>query len=467
MNPTFNRRGNLLITVMIFTAVIAIGLTNYVRLATNNYQLAQRAFVENAALALAESGLDRGVATLNKIPALGLLNAFSGWTTNLDGNATVTLDTFDLGGGTTGVVKVCVTGWNLSTISPSVVSKATVTQANGIGVTRYFQTQLTQLTPFVGLLSTGNISFGLPSISFSTWNSCPNGLSGAKVAFSTAYTTANTCFVGTVGGGTVSYGNYWLGGSMWSRFRRHVGVSSGGFTLFSSAGGNFGANRCVTQPAVISVPAVPTTFMSIGTAITSSTTFPRAGDVAAADGAYYYVFARAAVISLPYDGQFKIAANTKCVFYMTAHVAVRAIDVNGFGSLLIDTGASLTVYTNGHLRCLGWWGLINRNNHAPSFTVYGVHPTVGAQTFEWFGWGNFVGAVHAPNANVSWNGAGRWTGALVGHNISFPISAGFAYDSGMLQILSVPGIDTLWGAGNWQEYTTQTDRVSVAGLLNL
>jgi hypothetical protein len=205
----------------------------------------------------------------------------------------------------------------------------------------------------------------------------------------------------------------------------------------------------------------------VSNAITTSTTFPRAGDQAAADGAYYYYFARSAVISLVSSGTVKISPNTKCVFYLTNHDALRAIEINGFAQFVIDTGASLTVYTNGHLRCLGWWGFINNNNHSPSFVVYGVHPTPGAQIFEWFGWGNFVGAVHAPNADVWWYGAGRWSGALVGRNISFPSSAGFAYDSGMLQLLSVPGLNSLWGIGNWQEYTTEAQRTSIAGLLNI
>ncbi len=467
MRASSSRRGNILITVMIFTAVISIGLTSYVRLTTTTYQMAQRASLENAALTLAESGLERGVATLNSIPTLGPLSAFSGWLTSANGNATTTLSSFDLGGGTIGTVKVSVTGWNLSTIIPTVVSKATVTQANGMGVTRYLQTQLVQLTPFVGLLSTGNISFGLPAVSFSTWNSLPNGLTGSAVPFSLNGASANSCFVGTVGGGSVTYGNSRFFGFLWALFRHSSMPSLGSFTVFSSTGGNLGANKCVTQPAIITVPALPTAYMTINNAITSSTTFPRSGDQVAADGTYYYYFARGAVISLPWSGTLKIAQNTKCVFYMTNHDALRAIEINGFSQFVIDTGAALTVYTNGHLRCLGWWGFINNNNHSPSFVVYGVHPTPGGQIFEWSGNGNFVGAVHAPNADVTWSGSGRWTGALVGRNISFPSSIGFAYDSGMLQLVAIPGLNTLWGLGNWQEYTTDAQRTTVAGLLNL
>ncbi len=469
--PGKRERGGVLMTVLIFTSVIAVSLTSYVRLATNAYQAAQRNFLETAAASLAEIGLEHALSAFNHIDDLGQLLAFTTWTTNTNGTATLTLDAFDLGGGVTGVVKIYVNGWNQGILFPQVIAKATLTQPNGPGITRYLQVSLRRRTPFVGLVATGNLKVNTLLSYFAAWNSLPNGFAQPAVGYSTASALPN-CFIGVVGGGTASFNNALIFGTI-ANDTTIAKVTHGGASVLASTLGGSGWNNALysdslaISPTVPIAPTLPAIYNPVATAIKDTTTFPRTGDRAAADGSYYYDFAAGAGISLSSLGEhIKISAGKNCVLRMQNHAGTDAIKTSGFAGVTIENNGTLKIYTNGNIDCTGLAGVSNANNSSTSFILYGTNPAVGGQTFEFTGIGAFIGSVNAPNADLTWTGVNLWMGSVVAHNITFSLAGGFIYDTAMAQVVNTTGTGNAWGIGQWSELTTSTQRGLVAGLLN-
>ncbi|MDI1319176.1 MAG: hypothetical protein PSW75_03140, partial [bacterium] len=81
MKASASRRGSVLITCLIFAIIIAIALTSYLKLAGNSYMLADRAFLNTTAVALAEQGLEQGLECYNQLDdAATPAQAWTGWT---------------------------------------------------------------------------------------------------------------------------------------------------------------------------------------------------------------------------------------------------------------------------------------------------------------------------------------------------------------------------------------------------
>ncbi|MFH1497595.1 MAG: hypothetical protein ABII82_07190, partial [Verrucomicrobiota bacterium] len=123
------RRGSALLTVLIFTTVIAIVLASQLSLSRGATRLSNRGFYSNAALGLAETGLEHAMWALT-----GALNgnaeAWTGWTFDGD-DATRKFADFAYGPAATGEVNVRVTGYAGAT--PRIVAKSLITLGDGSG----------------------------------------------------------------------------------------------------------------------------------------------------------------------------------------------------------------------------------------------------------------------------------------------------------------------------------------------
>jgi hypothetical protein len=96
-----SERGSLLVVALVFAAAIAMMLTTYIRMSTTALNLSQRAFCENQAMNLTESGLEMAMAAINA-------NSWpSPWTVS-GSDATATFSSFTLTQGATGLVQVWV-----------------------------------------------------------------------------------------------------------------------------------------------------------------------------------------------------------------------------------------------------------------------------------------------------------------------------------------------------------------------
>ncbi len=461
-------RGSVLITCLIFGIIIAIALTSYLRLAANSYAMADRAFLNTTALALAEQGLEEGLECYNQLddaatPAL----AWAGWT--LNGTvATLKNTTIPLDNGAVGTIQVYVTDYNPAAgTSPKLVAKATVLPANGLGLSRMVEITLKRRTVFAGgMIVRETINFST-NTKVSSWNSDPdNNPATPPIGYSNAVMTAKT-FVGTIStaNGAINTGS----GDIYGRLGTGGGTvtHAGGALLTDSPTGtgwngalvntNFASNL-VTPVA----PALPAVVNTVASSLTSNTTLPRAGDAAAADGRYYYNFASGAGILIAGSDQLNVS--NKVVVYLQSHAGATAVSIGGNARIQIASTGKLTLYTNGNL-AIGGNGMTNANTSAASCLIYGTN-TGSGQTISMNGNATTVAAINAPNADNSITGNGEIWGSIVARNVTLNGNAAFRYDEALMNYANTTGTGNPWGIAKWREMTQSTEREVYAANFN-
>lgn len=123
-----SNRGSLLVTAMIFAAIIALTLGSYLALSLNSVKLANRAFHMNAAQNLLDTGFEQTVWTLNDAKSNPSTNWTRGGFTAVTGGYSATFPAtgnYSLSGGATGTVKVFIE-YNATTEIYHAIGRATV-----------------------------------------------------------------------------------------------------------------------------------------------------------------------------------------------------------------------------------------------------------------------------------------------------------------------------------------------------
>src|SRR6478736_2703983 len=120
------RRGSVLVIVLLVAALLALGVGSYLALNLSTARLARHSYQQNAAFQLAEAGSEEALWSFNQAHA-GAASAWSDWT--IQGTTALRkFSGFDLGGDTTGSVKVYVDNTQpAGRDRPSAVALATVT----------------------------------------------------------------------------------------------------------------------------------------------------------------------------------------------------------------------------------------------------------------------------------------------------------------------------------------------------
>jgi hypothetical protein len=468
MRTSSARRGSVLITCLVFSIIIAIALTSYLRLASNSYTLADRAFLNTTALALAEQGLEEGLECYNQLDdAATPAQAWTGWT--LNGTiATLKNTSIILDNGAVGTIQVYVTDYNPAAgTSPKLVAKATVLPASGLGLSRMVEITLKRRTIFAaGMIVRETINFSA-NTKVSSWNSDPdNNPATPPIGYSDGVMTANT-FVGTIssangaintGSGDI-YGRLGTGGGTVTHASGAVLTNSPTGTGWNNSlvNTNFASNL-VTPVA----PALPAVVNTVTTSLTSNTTLPRAGDAAAADGRYYYNFGSGAGIILSGNNQLNVS--DKVVVYLQSHTGATAFSLGGNAKIAIASTGNLTVYTNGNM-AVGGNGMTNANTNATSCLIYGTN-TGSGQTISMTGNATTVAAINAPNADYSITGNGEIWGSIVARNVTLNGNAGFRYDEALMNYSNTTGTGNPWGIAKWREMTQSTERATYAANFN-
>ena len=435
-------RGAVLVVALVIMSVLAMGLSSYLTLNLNTARQAQRAFQQAAAFNLAEAGAEEALWCFNRAAA-GATDAWNGWTTS--GTAAWRPFTDFALGSATGRVQVHVDQTSLSAgTRPTVVVKATVSSPGVPDVTRYISASLRRRSRFTnGLLARDAITFSGTNTSVDSWDSDPdNNAATAPVAYGTS--------VRNDGGIVASL-------SVQSRAVLVNQADIWGYVHTGGAAPEVGVNGSVTgrsTPSGVNVdPARVSTDFS---ASLPDVTTPTDGTPVASLGATLGTAGtttRWRTSSLSLNGRQTFTVDGNVTLILTAGSGARALDVTGNASVIISSGASLTIYTEGNIQIAGN-GLANSNPQPISCLIYGTNTSSGGQSIHIAGNGALRAAVYAPNAEVRINGNADVMGAVVGRTIDLTGNAAFHYDEALGDFVA----DMPFGPENWRELLTPAER---------
>ncbi len=449
-------RGAILIVALILAVLSGVAVASYMRLGKTTMQLSDRAFYANAAVNLAETGLEQAMWSINQGVA-GNSDAWSSWT--LSGTkATRTFTGTDFGANTTGQVKVVIEGYT-GTSAPVVYTMSTITPPSGAPINKWLKVELAKRGRFAnGLVAKDRIVFNGNNVKVDSWNSDPDKNDAtAAIPYGAGVRRDN----GTVASAAIYVNSVLINNAdVWG-----YAATGGAQPQVGNNGSILGADSAAAGYTQIDPRRVSTDFTAtfdildyVGpapvsrAAITSDETISVSGSI---------------TYSLP-----EISLNSKKLVIESGDVTLiitgsNAISITGNSSAGIDIkpGASLTIYTAGDVKIAGN-GVANYTNQPKAFQLYGTKAAGGSlQDVDISGNGVLSAVVYAPNADIDLNGGGtngQVAGSMVGTNITLVGNSNFHYDE------SLADLDTgnPFGIKLWSELSLAAEREAAASHLN-
>ena len=463
-SPFRSERGGLLITAMIFSAIIGVSIVSFIRLGRTTGQISNRGLYNNAAMNLAENGLEEAMYSINQMVA-GNASAWTDWTTSGAGaQRKWTGTTFDQNA--TGQVRVYVDNYT-GLVAPTLYARSTVTMGAGGGapIEKWIMVQLTKTSKFSnGLVAKDTISFSGNNATVDSWDSKSDT---ASTADDVPYSAGVANDAGSVGSISVSVSAVAVqNADIWG-----YAATGGAVPSVGSQGrvGPYGTTLGSMNPDYVSTDfsasfdpvTAPTgyTYTSAG-ALGSDTTFPDDFPTAImqADGKYYIEATSIGGTNKVYT----IAAGKKVVIKVSGDVDIKG----GSGALNISAGASVEFYAGGNFAVTGQ-GIMNGSTDPAlvanpiNLQIYGT-ATSGTQTYDIKGQGVLSGVVYAPNANVTLNGGTHVMGSVVAKSITVVGNAQFHYDESLARF----GGGNPYRVSQWTELTNAAARTAVSGFLS-
>lgn len=437
---------------MILSAVIAISITSYVQLGRTAGNISNRAFYNNAAMNVAEAGIEQAMWSINKMVANDdkISPAWDNWDTSDNVNYTRVFKNFTFGQNVTGYVNVHVELYNFKgQVEPKVTARSILTPAQGAVIEKWVRVELQRTSMFAnGLVAKKEILFRGNNPTVDSWNSGWNpdpslskfipydasskndaGSVGSVSVTTDAVLVKNADVFGYVatGGATPGIGPQGLIGPFGTPKNTIVdGHTSTDFTYSFDP---------VTQPTGgTSLGAINNTY-TISAGTYSSSGIKLAGGGATAE---------------------KIIIEGDVVLYMTGE-----IDIKGNASVEIKSGGSLIIYSAQNIDIAGN-GVMNGSSSAATvqqpakFQIWGT--SSGSQSIGIAGNGVLSGVVYAPNATVKINGNGDVFGSIVANNIDVVGEALFHYDESLDNF----GGKNPFRLKDWNELSSATERGTYA-----
>lgn len=462
-----SERGSLLIVAMIFAAIIGVSLASYLQLGRSSLTISNRALYNQAAMNVAENGLEEAMYSINRRIADPSYN-WAGWTTG-SGNAWrqfPATGSYSFDQGATGVVRVHVSNYLGNT--PDVVARSTITLGDdpNRSIEKWVRIQLKKTSKFAnGLVARQTIRFSGTNASVDSWNSDPdNNPVTAAIPYSSGVKRAQ----GTVAGNTIAvdavllhnvsiWGYATTGGTIPS-----VG-SSGAIGPFGTPAGTIIPGHVATDfTAHFDPVAAPATSGYMLGSITGAQSLPRVGDAAAADGRYYYTLP-----SITLNNAILQVLGTANRVVLRLTDPLTSIDVTGSsGEIRVDPGCTLEIYAPGDITIAGR-GLLNGGTTAATANppgavqIWGTKAS-GVQTLALVGNGTLSAVVYAPQGSLRLNGTGDICGSFVANDIVVADSAAVHYD----ESLSSTGGNNPFRVTVWQELASATSRTPFSAALS-
>lgn len=475
--PRAKSRGSLLIVAMLLCSIIGIALATYLQLGRTSLNVSNRALYNNAAMNLAENGLEEAMWSINKMID-DETYTWAGWTS--DGtNAWRKWTGYTFDQNATGVMRVYVYNHLGAGSGPRAIARATISLGGQTSrtVEKFVEVQLRKTSKFAnGLVAKNSIVFNGNNVTVDSWNSDPDNDGAGIIPYSSGVRNDN----GSVGSISVSMDAVAVqNGDVWGF------VSTGGDDPTDNVGANgsiLGENSPVgtkVDPSRVATDftasfdpvAAPTKtyYPAIaGNSINNNLSLPLAGAIRDGDGHFYYT-----ATDISFNNK-TLTITDKVVLKLTSTGTAISIG-GGSGMITIGANGSLAVYTEGNVSIAGN-GVSNGVDGADigtdisdseagqpiKFQLWGTK-TTGTQTIGIKGNGVFSGIVYAPQGTVSIVGNGSVSGSVVANNITLTGNANFHYDESLAN----------FGGGNpfrisrWREITAGAERATLTtGILN-
>ena len=455
-----SQRGAVLIVALLLATALAISIGSYLAISSTNLKISGRAFHNNSAMNLAETGLEEALWSINRNME-GNAAAWTGWT--LAGSkATRTFGPINLGQNTVGYTRVYVSNTTTSGSAPVVAVKASVTPNNQAPIDKWVTVILRKRSKFAnGLVAKDSIVFRGTNASVDSWNS----VSGASII---PYSAGVRRDGGTVGSISVSVDAVLVkNADIWG----YVATGFDDITNTVGAGGSIlGADSAAKDKSDWAVATVdpdrvstdftssldpvtaPATTYALG-AISNNLSLPRIGDTPSADGKYYY---STTGVSLT-NKTLTVTGSQNVVLVATGNVSTGG----GSGLIQINTGSRLELYAAADVTLSGN-GVANGTSSDTTataqqpinFQIWGTNPT--AQNIDIKGNGVLSAVVYAPTATVFINGNGDVLGSVVAKDVTMVGNAAFHYDESLADF----GGSSPFGISKWTELTTPAQRAA-------
>lgn len=458
-------RGSVMITAMILTLAIGVALVSFLKLGQTTLEISNRAFHANAAMNLAESGLEQAMWSIGKAVD-GDASAWTGWSTS-GANAKRKFTGFNYDANTTGYVRVYVQNYGLSS-APTVIARGTITPVNGPVIEKWVVVSLFQRSMFAnGLVAKDTITFSggnavvdsydsrlgayNASLGGGLSNRYARGSAGSMSVSVNSFTLSNSSIYGNVAIGTSNYSGLSVG-------------PNGLVGDFSASSGSVDYSRVQTDFTTNFDDAVAPTTAGYTVGGLGNDTLPRLLDFPAADGKYYY---NSSGISISGNAskRLDIVPGTDVVIRITAPSGSSGISVGGQASINVQAGATLDIYTEANVSIAGR-GVANSNDPA-AFNFYSTRTSTagGSQSVSISGNGQLSAVVYAPNADVTMNGggaSGHVSGSVIADTIRITGGSEFHYDEALADQTG----GNPFGVGDWSELATAPQRATYASIMS-
>jgi hypothetical protein len=403
-------RGNVLIMTLVFSGIVALTTAGYLSLAKSRALIRARSTAWNAALPVAEAGVEEGFTHLQK-DAKDL--KANGWKGRAIGSQPVYTKSRTFPDGS----YFSVTLYTLLPNRPLIYSSGFVPAPLSAGyLSRTVRVEAMQRPTFTSAIAaTDTIRFtgGSSTDSFNSSNT--NGSTGGK--YDPAKRGANGRVVTNSGaqpaidvgtghvygqlatgpGGTVSVnGSGAVGDLAWQA--SHTGIQPG-----------YVANDMnVAYPDA----ALPSAFVGLP---------PVGGTVKGTNYSYVLSSGNYQLTTLTLTSGQAILVNGNAVLYVSGNISVSGDNA----CIYLAPGATLDLYAGGALTDISGGGVVNGAGNAANFSYYGL---TNNTSLKYTGGAAFVGTVYAPRAVLAMGGSADLYGACIVKSVAATGGAAFHYD---------------------------------------
>jgi len=460
-----------MIVALILSAVIAISLASYIRLGVTSQAISNRALYNNAAMNLAENGLEEAMYSINKMVADstydwtdwkndGTADDSNAWRRFPSGNGTYTFDQ-----NAKGYVRVYVTNYK-GVKAPVITTRATINLGGAASapIEKWVEVTLTKTSKFAnGLVAKDTILFkgNLPTVD--SWNSEKDGV-GTYTPFSDAVKNDK----GSVGSISVSLDSILVkNADIWGYVSTNNAddPTSDVYKNGSVLGKDSVYDPATWQTKNVDPNRISTQFSANFDPVTMPSSSGSIGKITT-PGTYGSNSTTTTVVcdSISLSGKDEIVHfKGDVTLIILAPENTEAIKITGNGSgFTVDAGGTLKIYTAGNIDLTGQ-GIINTDGAPKNVQIFGTSTSTSSdQDIKIAGGGTFSGVIYAPNGSVTLNGDGSMKGSVVAEDITLTGNANFHYDESLGNLTT----GNPFRVGKWKELTSATDRTAVSSKFN-